>query len=59
MEEFVEECSARVFRIGDIVAITCMDGAYFWGVLQEFEPHYLIINGQGFALGMIERMQHA
>ena len=46
----------HVFTVGDFVRIKCEDGAEFEGVLQDFTEDYVILNGYGFAEGLIEDM---
>ena len=48
----------KTFELGDHVEIQTHDGAFFSGILMEYTPEYLILNGCGFALGTIKAMDH-
>jgi hypothetical protein len=46
------------FEVGTWVEVACLDGMVYRGVLQDFTDDYVIVNGCGFPLSMIDELRH-
>jgi len=44
----------RVWHVGDFVEIECHNGSIFHGVLQDITDDFIMLNGFGFANGVVK-----